>query len=711
MKWLKLPEERVNPITTWILIAFAYTYSVGFRIFLANYKSIEALKTEGQFINTPDGYYFAKGALDALTIGKESVMGSTYGSLISQATAFFAKILPFSFETVVFFMPAFIGSLIVIPLVWIGYSIRQTYFGFLAALLGSTAYSYYIRTQAGYFDTDMLTVVMPTFIAATIIAAVISKKRYLWPFLTFLIVFYQTWYPQAYAIDSTFAFGIIGYTIVFDRKNLFNYQTAFFALLGIVGFPVAVLYPFIFKILLAICLWVIFQYREQLAHKIFWILFGALIVYYVSLSGLGPIRGLLNLYVFRSTDINSTTTASLQFFNVINTVQEAGDIPFSMFATRISGHPLTFYLSCLGLILSLFAYRSLLFLLPMAALGSLALSSGLRFTIYAVPVFAIGLAYLILFLTQKIKPLYLKLATSLILMGIALYVNWVALNPIKFNATMNSNEITALKQLATLTKPTDYIISWWDYGHPLRYYLTAFLPIDGGGHEGSDNFPVAYALTSDSQIASANMLRVSMENHKLRFKEGKDKVPGYLENYMQTHNTQNPDDFLTAIDDASFSPPQKTTDIYLVLPYQMLLITSTIDLFSNLDLLTGKRKHASFFYTTDNWQNEQAQIRFDNGILIEKTKGIVVLGKQQVRLANIYVTGYQNNKLQVKKTAVYPNGKLNLFIMQDYHRVILADNKLSNSTFLKLFVLEEYDPRYFEPVVISPVMKTYKLKI
>ena len=49
--------------------------------------------------------------------------------------------------------------------------------------------------------------------------------------------------------------------------------------------------------------------------------------------------------------------------------------------------------------------------------------------------------------------------------------------------------------------------------------------------------------------------------------------------------------------------------------------------------------------------------------------------------------------------------------MRDYNRIILADNVLSNSVFVKLFVTEEFDPQYFEPIEMNPVMKIYKLKI
>ena len=56
-------------------------------------------------------------------------------------------------------MPAFFGSLIVIPIVLIGKSIGQIEVGFIAALIASIAWSYYNRTMVGYYDTDLLNIV------------------------------------------------------------------------------------------------------------------------------------------------------------------------------------------------------------------------------------------------------------------------------------------------------------------------------------------------------------------------------------------------------------------------------------------------------------------------------------------------------------------------------------------------------------------------
>ncbi|WP_366216291.1 hypothetical protein [Candidatus Sulfuricurvum sp. RIFRC-1] len=41
-------------------------------------------------------------------------------------TALLARILPVSFETLILYMPSFLGSLIVIPLILIGRALNQT---------------------------------------------------------------------------------------------------------------------------------------------------------------------------------------------------------------------------------------------------------------------------------------------------------------------------------------------------------------------------------------------------------------------------------------------------------------------------------------------------------------------------------------------------------------------------------------------------------
>ena len=93
----------------------------------------------------------------------------------------------------------------------------------------------------------------------------------------------------------------------------------------------------------------------------------------------------------------------LHFYNVISTVKEAGAIPFETFANRISGHTITFVVSTIGLVLMIIRYPILIISLPMVAMGFMAYKSGLRFTVYAVPIYALGFGYMLMYIVNKLE--------------------------------------------------------------------------------------------------------------------------------------------------------------------------------------------------------------------------------------------------------------------------------------------------------------------
>ena len=159
---------------TILYIVVAFTFSVLMRmIWIYQFQDVEAFKFAGQFmINTNDGYFWAEGARDILSgVSQENDLSPTTQAA-SQLTAFFAFILPFSFESVILYMPVFLSSLIVIPIVLIARALNNLEMGLIAALLASIAWSYYNRTMVGYYDTDMLNIVLPMFLLWSIIWAI-----------------------------------------------------------------------------------------------------------------------------------------------------------------------------------------------------------------------------------------------------------------------------------------------------------------------------------------------------------------------------------------------------------------------------------------------------------------------------------------------------------------------------------------------------------
>jgi len=184
----------------YILIAFAF--SVGMRmIWVYHFQGVEAFKfNDILMINTNDGYAYAEGARDIISgITQENDL-SPITQAASQLTAFFVKILPFSFETVILYIPAFLSSLIVIPIILIAKDLKNLEMGFIAALLASIAWSYYNRTMVGYFDTDMLNIVLPMFLLWSIIWAVDTQEEKYLLIAALDILVYRWWYPASYSL-------------------------------------------------------------------------------------------------------------------------------------------------------------------------------------------------------------------------------------------------------------------------------------------------------------------------------------------------------------------------------------------------------------------------------------------------------------------------------------------------------------------------------
>ncbi len=394
---LQLPEESVTTKTLLLILTIAYLFSVGMRfIWINEFSALPQFQWNGELmINTNDGYFFAEGARDVLAGHHQPNDLSPVHEPLPLLSAWLSHILPVSFETLILHLSSFAGSLIVVPLILIGRALGQTTMGFVAALVAGIAHSYYNRTMAGYYDTDMLNIVLPLFSVYFIILAILHQRnRFLIPITVSFALAYW-WYPSSYALNSAILAAVLLYALVFDRTNHHLYKIVLFIVIGVLSLPVLI------KIALAAALFAFFHFQPALDRKWFWALFGAVVALYFATGGIDPIWAQLKGYLFRESV--SSDAAGLHFYNVAQTVREAGSIPFGLFAERISGHPVTFVLALVGYLLALVAYRPLLITLPFVALGFIAMSAGLRFTIYAVPAMAIGLGYLLVLITRPIE--------------------------------------------------------------------------------------------------------------------------------------------------------------------------------------------------------------------------------------------------------------------------------------------------------------------
>ena len=710
---MKMNSLHINTkVVSYIFLAFLFSFAVRL-IWVYLFGEVESFKFAGQFmINTNDGYYWAEGARDLLSGVFQKFDLSPLNQAPSLLTYFFAKILPFTFETIIFYMPSILGSLIVIPMILIAHNLKMLDVGLLAALLASIAVSYYNRTMVGYYDTDMLTIVFPMLLLWSLILAFRTKEEKYFLITALEIIAYRWWYPQSYSLEFAFIGLILLYTLVYERKNGFYFRLLSIMLFAMMGLPSLIRIVLVTGVYLLI--------KQEKFFKYTWYLLGLAVILFFATGGFAPIWEQLKGFVFKDTIDVMQGALSLQFFSVNQTVREAGQIDFVTFAERISGHTITFIFSVIGYALMVWRYRIMLLGLPLLGLGFLALFGGLRFTIYAVPVCAFGIAYLLFTCSVYVQGLFVnanvgKIVKSFIVIAgslAILYPNILHVIDYRVPTVFSKAEVEILDKLKSIAGREDYIVAWWDYGYPIRYYSDAKTLIDGAKHSGDVNFPVSYMLTNSEEKAS-KLARLEIEYTEKAFvkSETNQSVMNNTAQMTLDYGFKNANYFLDTLE-SNITLPPKTRDIYFYLPFRMLSIFPTVAQFSNIDIMNGKTVREPFFYQSNRFKDSPTILNLGQGVLLEKNKGVIKIGTQEMPIKYFITTGYtQEKKLFKDQKLVNPQGLFSMIYMQSYDTFLVVDEAMLNSSYIQLFVLENYDKRFFEPVILDPNAKVYKVKM
>jgi dolichyl-diphosphooligosaccharide--protein glycosyltransferase/undecaprenyl-diphosphooligosaccharide--protein glycosyltransferase len=301
-----------------------------------------------------------------------------------------------------------------------------------------------------------------------------------------------------------------------------------------------------------------------------------------------------------------------------------------------------------------------------------------------------------------------------------LYPNYKHIDEYRVPTVFNANEVAVVEQLGKVAQREDYVVAWWDYGYPLRYYADVKTLVDGGKHEGDVNFPVSFALTQPQELG-AKMARLDVEYTEKTFtyiKENQKLIEdknltlfSTIEQMTKEYGFSDTNDFLLSLQ-TDIKLPEKTRDIYFYLPYRMLDIYPTITLFSNLDLMNGEKKAQPFFYVSRNFKDDGAKLHLANGVYLDKQSMVLHLGNKQESIRRFVRTSYDEKmKLEVNEQQIDVSSNLSLVFMSNYNTFLLLDEQTYNSLFVQLMVLERFDEKFFEPVTLDPNVKVYKLKI
>lgn len=790
----KLKEHFARYDSFYLFLVLAYAFSVLCRLYWVWWASdFDSFKfNDSLMIISNDGYVFAEGARDKIAGFHQPNDLSFIDSPLAILTYFVYKLTPFSFESIILYMSVFLSSLIVVPVLLIARIYGNLKAGFVAALLASVANSYYNRTMAGYFDTDMLVISLPMLLIYCMLRFIIKKDALSLIAMPLIMIFYLWYYPSSYTLNCALIALFVLYALVFHRKETIFYFAGVLMMITLSNFA------WYYESALITLLFALWGFKNEWFKLKFIIVVFVFAFVFVALSGgFDAIWYQLSFYIFKSDVLN--VAQSFAYFNVSQTIQEASNIGLSMFMQRISASELAFLLSCFGLVLLLKQHKSFILALPMLALGFLALRGGLRFTIYAVPVMALGfgfglfwlisqiqkfksklgqirfselfystriyqilfVTYIILFvyfcminlefvnkdsimlilrqfgfLTQllflsvfgliffeMLRAKYLKLARYFVIL-VALFFSlgyaFLHIYTYKASSVFNHNEVLILNSLKGIADREDYVVAWWDYGYPVRYYSDVKTLVDGGKHLGKDNFFASFVL-SQNERAGANLARLAVEYTEKSFYERNDTLlqsdllKAMMRDYAAGETSNDALIFLNSLKNPNFTlKTPKTRDIFVYMPLRMAMIFSTVASFSKIDLATGEINSPFVFSTAMNLGAlEDGSYALSNGMVLANDFTALYVNNRVLKIHSI--TDFNSIKHKdFRQILVDENGDFFIFYFKENFglpvQFIIMDKTMFESAFVQMFFFENYDKSLYELVLSEKEAKVYKLK-
>ncbi len=700
LKKLQLPEDSSSTKKVLIYLFTAYFFAVATRAALYfQTADISAFWLNGQPLPiwSPDaglyGYY-----------AKQILGGHTYPFVSEYMPGYViagvVKLSGFSIDSIMFWLPAVLSSLIVLPVLMAAHAYRQDTLGLIAALLAATSANFYTRSHLGYMDTDVLNVFFPWMAIAYWIYALKHNSIFYAVLAAIMLGLFRLWYHSSDAIIFGLFFGLLVTGILFFRKQNVAYQTI------ILAAPMLLPIPFWASLSSVIATGFLFGFLEKrLAitpkHYLFLLLAAAVAI---------PFIINLTSYIERAQDYFSksdmlaiaTSHGVFHFQDSLSSVIEAKGAPIWQVSPVFKGLLAYIFPAIIGFFLLAAAYRAFAIAAVLLILGFLSPIVGIRFTIYATPALALGFAYLLIllmhhfFIQQRIRQLFTAAVSmaALLLMGMNIALFNPHLQPFYFH----KNEVKALEDFSMQADNNDLILSWWDYGWPIWYYTGKNITLVDNGLNHSDTFYVGNMLLSSNPTFVAHSAAYA---RKIRNSGVKEVIP-----YIARHGDVFEQFKLLSNPQNSVEAPGNS---YILLHRDMLAVLPTIAATADRDPRSGNPTRHRQFYLSE------LQKPYDG-------KDPILHGDTfTLDLRSGIITGSNGASSRVSGVAVSENGKLTAaqrfdanapmyLIIYNRTKALYMDKSVFNSFLIQALVLGVYNKTYFEPVAETGIMKLFKVR-
>lgn len=525
------------------------------------------------------------------------------------------------------YLPIFLSGLLAAPIVLIGRLYGSLLAGFLAACLAVCTSSYFNRTMAGYLDTDIFSITVPTIILFLLLHSH-KRKSYISLIAAGIAVFV---FPFFYAPGSIITLGIAVCFICFKwathlicRNRETNHEFEYNIKATIVLSTAIWLCPYTSGIylpnngvIIGIIAFLYFAYairykpefasckNKRTAAIIALIFFtGATLTGGASKQIAQKLASYLPSSQI-STQIKDSQT--LQYKNVMETIIEAQHASWDALMTRITGSSWATLAAVIGYILLLFIFPEFVIFAPLILIGIFSHWGGLRFTVHAIPIAAISIAFLplccLLLLTRNKDADELNSIEKHISNNNKwLHAAWVicaalsflclrpnislamerSKGPFALPSVLDRHEVELLDSIRTSSAPGDYVLSWWDWGSAVWFHTQRNV-LTNPSNQSNDSYVFAKMMTTDSPRLAAHLGRTAVEFYH---HNGVDGRPGTAVSHLFKPEIRNPEFTLKEIEDSL--PVLKTREVFIFLPSRLFRLYPVLHMFSERDLMTGE---------------------------------------------------------------------------------------------------------------------------
>jgi undecaprenyl-diphosphooligosaccharide--protein glycosyltransferase len=228
---ISLPKDHASPFVVLCFILAAYLLSFWVRLEWIDYAQANYTNEEGETVflrpnmvkdgvalpNTHDSFYFGsivqKEAL-GMHQNNDLLPGVYQNGMITALPYWLICSFPeLSIEHLLLWLPVYVSGLVCVPLVLIGRLYGSAVWGLGAACLAGITHSYYNRTLAGYYDTDIFAITSPAFSVFFLLAASRNQSiRYLLAAGVSLFLG-RFFYGSIQAVTCSLCLGFLGYQV------------------------------------------------------------------------------------------------------------------------------------------------------------------------------------------------------------------------------------------------------------------------------------------------------------------------------------------------------------------------------------------------------------------------------------------------------------------------------------------------------------------